>query len=78
MTEDSDNDRLMKLCRASSSMPLLTPIVNIDNVPYLDGGLADSVPIRRAQQMEMKDRRDSYEKSRLQEVGSFSDDAESI
>ena len=50
MTED--NDRLMKLCRASSSMPLLTPIVNIDNVPYLDGGLADSVPIRRAQQME--------------------------
>ena len=52
MTEDSDNDRLMKLCRASSSMPLLTPIVNIDNVPYLDGGLADSVPIRRAQQTE--------------------------
>ena len=52
MTEDSDNDRLMKLCRASSSMPLLTPIVNIENVPYLDGGLADSVPIRRAQQME--------------------------
>lgn len=52
MTEDSDNDRLMKLCRVSSSMPLLTPIVNIDNVPYLDGGLADSVPIRRAQQME--------------------------
>lgn len=52
MTEDSDNDRLMKLCRASSSMPLLTPIVNIDNVPHLDGGLADSVPIRRAQQME--------------------------
>ena len=52
MTEDSDNDRLMKLCRASSSMPLLTPIVNIDHVPYLDGGLADSVPIRRAQQME--------------------------
>ena len=52
MTEDSDNDRLMKLCRASSSMHLLTPIVNIDNVPYLDGGLADSVPIRRAQQME--------------------------
>ena len=52
MTEDSDNDRLMKQDRAASSMPLLTPIVNIDNVPYLDGGLADSVPIRRAQQME--------------------------
>ena len=49
MTERKDRDRLMKICRASCSMPLLTPIVNIDNVPYLDGGLADSVPIRRAQ-----------------------------
>lgn len=50
MTEQSDPDRLMKLCRASSSMPLLSPIVNIDGVLYLDGGLADSVPIRRALQ----------------------------
>ena len=39
-------------CRASCSMPLLTPIVNVDGVPYLDGGLADSVPIRRAESME--------------------------
>ncbi len=52
MTEDSDRARLMKICRASCSMPLLTPIVNIDDVPYLDGGLADSVPIRRAQGLE--------------------------
>ncbi len=52
MTEESDRERLMKICRASCSMPLLTPIVNIDDVPYLDGGLADSVPIRRAQKME--------------------------
>lgn len=49
MTEDHDPARLMKICRASCSMPLLTPIVNVDNIPYLDGGLADSVPIRRAQ-----------------------------
>lgn len=48
MTERKDRQRLMKLCRASSSMPLLSPIVNIDGVPYLDGGLADSVPIQRA------------------------------
>ena len=52
MTEDYDRARLMKICRASCSMPLLTPIVNIDDTPYLDGGLADSVPIRRAQEME--------------------------
>lgn len=52
MTEREDGDRLMKLCRASSSMPLVSPIVNIDGVPYLDGGLADSIPVKRALQKE--------------------------
>ena len=52
MTEREDRERLMKICRASCSMPLLTPIVNVDGVPYLDGGLADSIPIRRAENME--------------------------
>ena len=42
MKEKSDKERLMKICRASSSMPLVSPIVNVDGVPYLDGGLADS------------------------------------
>ena len=51
MSEEEDRDRLMKICRAASSMPLLTPIVNIEDVPYLDGGLADSVPIRRAKEI---------------------------
>ena len=51
MTERRDRNRLMKICRASSSMPLLTPIVNIDGTPYLDGGLADSVPIDRARKL---------------------------
>ena len=31
MTETEDPDRLMKICRASSSMPLVTPMVNIGN-----------------------------------------------
>lgn len=48
LTERKDRERLMKICRASSSMPLLTPIVKIDGKPYLDGGIADSVPIERA------------------------------
>ena len=47
-TEEKDGERLMRLCRASSSMPLLAPIVDIDGTPYLDGGVADSIPIRRA------------------------------
>lgn len=50
MTEGQDRARLMKICRASCSMPLLTPIVNVDDTPYLDGGLADSVPIERAKE----------------------------
>ena len=41
-------EMVMKICRASSSLPLFSPIVNIDGTPYLDGGLADSVPIERA------------------------------
>lgn len=48
LTEDSDRERLMKICRASSSMPLVSPVVNVDGVPYLDGGVADSVPVKRA------------------------------
>ncbi len=48
MTEKSNKVRLMKICRASSSMPLVSPIVNVDGVPYLDGGLADSIPVKRA------------------------------
>ena len=51
LTEDKDKERLMKICRASSSMPLVSPIVNVDGVPYLDGGLADSIPVRRAMEI---------------------------
>lgn len=48
LTENSNRERLMKICRASSSMPLVSPMVNLDGVPYLDGGLADSIPLERA------------------------------
>ena len=51
MTERNDRTRLMKLCRASSSMPLISPMVEVDGDFYLDGGLADSVPIKRAIQI---------------------------
>ncbi|MDO5424490.1 MAG: patatin family protein [Eubacteriales bacterium] len=43
--EKSDPRRLMQICRASSSLPLASPMVEIDGIPYLDGGLSDSVPI---------------------------------
>ena len=51
MIETQDFDRLLRISRASSSMPLVTPMVKIDGVPYLDGGLADSVPICHAQKL---------------------------
>lgn len=43
-----DRSELMNICRASSSMPLVSPMVKLQGVPYLDGGLADSIPIARS------------------------------
>ena len=38
----------MAICRASSSLPVISRMVKVDGIPMLDGGLADSVPIRKA------------------------------
>lgn len=49
MSETRQRARLMDLCRASSSLPLVSPIVMLEEgIPYLDGGLTDSVPILRS------------------------------
>ena len=45
LSESSNRKRLMDICRASSSMPIVTNMVLVDGIPYLDGGIADSVPI---------------------------------
>ena len=45
LNETVKKERLMKICRASSSIPLASPMVTVDGIPYLDGGLADSIPI---------------------------------
>lgn len=34
--------------KASCSLPFLSPIVKINGVPYLDGGIADPIPVRKA------------------------------
>ena len=44
----------MEILRASSAMPLLTRIVKIDNKKYLDGAVADSIPIKKAIDMGYK------------------------
>lgn len=48
LSEHSSRRRLMDVCRASSSIPVMTKIVFVDGTPYVDGGLADSVPVIRA------------------------------
>ena len=40
--------RLNKLARASSSLPYVSKIVDVDGVPMLDGGIVDSIPLQRA------------------------------
>ena len=41
-------DHRSKVIQASCAMPLLFPIYEIDGQPYLDGGMADAIPWRRA------------------------------
>ncbi len=48
LSEDNNRERLLNIIRASSSLPFITPIVTIDDIPYLDGGIADPIPIRRS------------------------------
>lgn len=46
--EKKDKKRMMDACRASSSLPFVAPIVRVDGMPLLDGGLSDSIPVKRA------------------------------
>lgn len=48
LSEYEDNDRILNICRASSTLPLLAPIVKLDGNEYMDGGLSDSIPYGRS------------------------------
>lgn len=52
LEEKEDGKKLMLKGRASSSLPILSDMVEIDNEKYLDGGLADSIPVERAIEVE--------------------------
>lgn len=43
-----NKERLLAIGRASSSMPIACPMVEIDGNEYVDGGVADSIPIIRS------------------------------
>ncbi len=42
------NDRSWKVLVASCSLPIMFPIVELDGKKYLDGGIGDAIPFKRA------------------------------
>lgn len=46
--EPSDPVRLLRICQASSSLPYVCPVIYVDNIPMLDGGIVDSIPVLHA------------------------------
>lgn len=50
LSESADKQRLTLIAKASSSLPFVCPIVNVDGEPMLDGGIVDSIPVEHAMQ----------------------------
>ena len=48
MNPDLNVARDLQNAGAAAVMPLAAPIANVDGIPYMDGGLADSIPIEYA------------------------------
>lgn len=46
--EKKDKNRVIDIVKASSSLPIMCPIAYVDNIPMLDGGIVDSIPIERS------------------------------
>jgi len=46
--EKKSKERVIDIVRASSSLPFVCPIAYVDDVPMLDGGIVDSIPLERA------------------------------
>ena len=46
--EKEDPARLVDICRASCTLPVLCPVAYVDGIPMVDGGVCDAIPIRRA------------------------------
>lgn len=42
-------DEADQILKASSSLPFIAKMVNINGTPYLDGGITDSIPIHQAE-----------------------------
>ena len=45
----SSLDMADQILQASSSLPFIAKMVNLNGIPYLDGGISDSIPIRQSE-----------------------------
>jgi len=48
LQELKDRHRAIDIVKASSSLPYVSKMVEVDGIPMLDGGIADSIPVMRA------------------------------
>lgn len=48
LREQQNKQRALDIVRASSSLPFVSKIVEIDQIPMLDGGITDSIPVIRS------------------------------
>ena len=48
LSEKHDHQRLTQIIKASSSLPFVAQITEVDGIPMLDGGIVDSIPIVRS------------------------------
>lgn len=49
--EKHDPKRIIDIVKASSSLPYVCPIAEVDGTKMLDGGIADSIPTQRARDL---------------------------
>lgn len=48
--KEEDGEEMLRIIRASSSLPLVAPTVYYKNRMLLDGGIADPIPIKKAEE----------------------------
>lgn len=48
LSERYDHQRLTQILKASSSLPFVAHMTEVDGIPMLDGGIVDSIPIVRS------------------------------
>ncbi len=48
LSERYNHERLTQIIKASSSLPFVAPMTEVDGIPMLDGGIVDSIPIVRS------------------------------